>query len=371
MPSAPVLEAPNDFDAFALAEWLETTMMLEERTSINRSDIRARWALGSEPDQAEVDRLFAEIRRRAGTAPAVYPYRSPNSDSITLDADVDSTVYQFLLMLSMEHAPYRTENRYNEVSPALELLTAEALKAQLGPLANALPFGWPSSFGRPKYLGDAARWLANEMGVTVGPIDEDVDEDDKDGGIDVVGWSPFADGATSFLVVLCQCTVQMTYERKPGDVEPRMWMQWLRIGSSALVALSIPMAIPSDAKVRIHLRDRAALVLDRQRLCQLLSHRDLTTVAELDCIRGWVAGELPKVREALVGADKPPQVAPRRRPKKSVKSPVDGTSTANPAARSFDAGHAAQTAAAQQTTVHPDPSPDERSGGTQDSEAAE
>jgi hypothetical protein len=75
-------------------------------------------------------------------------------------------------------------------------------------------------------------------------IETDIDRDDKDGGIDVVAWNSFADGAPSFASFLLQCTTQATYERKPADVTPEKWSGWIRFGRGPSVGLSIPFAIP-------------------------------------------------------------------------------------------------------------------------------
>lgn len=312
------LEPPTGFTPFELAEWLETSMLLSRETPVSAAEIEAEFPQNQRPDAAEIDELLAEIRARADAAPTLYPFRA-RDDEVLVDPDVDPTIYFFLLALSVEVAPYRTENRFNEISPSLELITREAMLGLLGARAEARRFGWPNGDGRPENLADAVEWLAHEMGLEVGVVREDVDADDKDGGIDVAAWRPFADRGPSFPAYLIQVTTQITYERKPGDVVPEQWIAWIRFGREPQVGLSVPFAIPPDAKVRLSkLRYSTNLVLDRLRLCELLHDREMTRFQEHGAMAAWTDEEADRIKAAL--AERPPgrrpRLAKRRRPRR-------------------------------------------------------
>jgi hypothetical protein len=316
---APLIDVPTDFTEFDLAEWAETVMVLEKDQSISRTAIAGMFPAGQGPDAAELDALFAEIRRRADTAPNVYPFRAVD-ELIVMNDEVDPTIYSFLLILSLESAPYRTENRFNEIGPFLELLTREAMLEYLGSGADAVRFGSDAD-GRPRLLAEAVVWLARRMGLEATPdtIAEDIDGDDKDGGIDVAAWHGFADGEPSFASFLIQCTTQVTYERKPADVTPDKWGAWIRFGKSPSVVLSIPFAIPQDAKVRGDLRYKVHLLLERFRICELLSKHDLTPYeTDLSSMAQWTDQEIGRVQAAVTTA-RPPRLAKARR---SRKGPV-------------------------------------------------
>lgn len=316
-----MLEPPTDYTAFELAEWLEIYMLLNGLTSLSRSGIGVLFPAGQSPDGAELDQLFGEVRRRADLSPTLYPYRVLEESVVRAD-HVDGRIYEFLLSLSIERAPFRVESRYNEVNPSFELVTREALIQYSGGGGQGRRFGWPNGDGRPEHLGKAVEWLASEMGLSVGVVWEDVDDDDKDGGIDVAVWKPFADRSPSFSVWLAQCTVQATYERKAADIQPEMWMAWINFGKAPEEVLCIPYAIPHDAKVRNHLKYSFNLVLDRFRLCELLdSHSNMQSFDEYETIATWIKAEKEKTRAALLAPPDPkksktPKIAKRRRPRR-------------------------------------------------------
>lgn len=271
------IDPPSGFGPFELAEWVEAYIQLNGLASISRSAIAASFPAGQAPDAAELDEFFAEIRRRASAAPNLYPY-STNDDLIETRNDVDATAYDFLVILSIEAAPYRTGNGFNEVSPWLELLGREALLQYMGG-GKAVRFGWPAGDGRPEHLVDAIPWLAKLLELPVGNISE-IDLDDKDGGVDVVGWRPFADHQPSFAVYLVQVTVQATYERKGRDVNSEAWLAWILFGKPPVSALAIPYAIPPEAKSWIQLKRQVNLVLDRVRIVEMVDPRDLASFPE-------------------------------------------------------------------------------------------
>jgi hypothetical protein len=313
-----ILEPPTDFTPFELAEWLETSMLLSQETPVSAAEIEAQFPQNQRPDAAEIEELLAEIGSRADVAPSLYPFRA-RDEEVFVDPDVDATIYFFLLTLSVEVAPYRTGSRFNEINPSLELITREAMLGLLGSGAEARRFGWPNGDGRPENLADAVEWLATEMGLEVGVVREDVDDDDKDGGIDVAAWRPFADRGPSFPAFLIQVTTQASYERKPGDVVPEQWIAWIRFGREPQIGLSVPFAIPPDAKVRLSkLRYSANLLLDRLRLCELLEGRDMTRFEEHAAMARWTEEEVGRIKTAL--AERPPErrprLAKRRRPRR-------------------------------------------------------
>jgi hypothetical protein len=318
-----LIEPPTDFTVFELAEWLETAMVLEGIERISQAEIEDRFPVNQRPEAAVIEELAAEIGSRADMAPATYPFRAGHEE-IFIDPTIDPTIYLFLLVLSIESAPYRTQSRYNEIGPSLELLTREAMLAMLGSAAEGRRFGWPAGDGRPELLLEAVEWLASEMGLEVGEVAEDVDEDDKDGGIDVAAWHPFPDKRPSFPVYLIQCTVQATYERKPADVVPDQWAAWIRFGRHPDIGLAVPFAIPPDAKVRLKLRYTTDVLLDRMRLCVLTEQRDLASFEEYGFMSDWTAREIGLIRDELTapqaadaGKAKPkPKLARKRRPRK-------------------------------------------------------
>src|SRR5258707_1228661 len=136
------LDLPASFDAWELVDWIETSMVLADETSWSRTAILDSFASGAEPDQAELDYAFEEIRRRATVAPNVYPFRiDEDSGVIERDANVDPRVYEFLVIVSIGGAPFRKRNQFTKVNAIFDLLVREALRSYMGaPDAQAVRF---------------------------------------------------------------------------------------------------------------------------------------------------------------------------------------------------------------------------------------
>ena len=243
----PLLEPPTDFTPFDLAEWIEISMLLAGESRVSAAEIESWFPQNQRPDAAEMDGLFAQIRERASIAPCIYPFRAVDEE-IIVDEEVDPTIYGFLRPVGgacaiSEGQPLQRNQSLartsSHVRPCCGFLGQAPRRAASGGRAD----------GRPEYLAEAVEWLAGEMGLEVGAVREDVDDDDKDGGVDVVAWYPFADGWTLFPTFLVQVTTEATYERKPKDVVPEQWVSWIRFGRLPQVGLSVPFAISNDAKV--------------------------------------------------------------------------------------------------------------------------
>ncbi len=287
-------------------------MVVDQVQALSRAAIQRLFVAGAGPDTVELDELFAEVRRRSASAPTIYPFREVE-ERIEIDASVDQTVYLLLLYLSFEKTPFRREKRFHEINPTFDLLVREALRAYAGSGSKGVRFGWKAGDDRPEHLADAVRWLAGLMKLPVGTVDDDVDEDDKDGGVDVVVWSPFDDGLPGFSIYLAQCTVQIDFDRKGRDVNTHRWSTWIQAGRSFQPALGVPFAVAPDAKVRKTMSYDSSVFLDRLRICASLKDIDLKVFPEVQKAGKWLSNELNTLRLEL---SEPTLGSPAKRMKK-------------------------------------------------------
>lgn len=172
------------------------------------------------------------------------------------------------------------------------------------------------------------------MGLdTTDTLEVEVDEDDKDGGVDVIVWHGLGDANPAFPVFLIQCTVQSRWEKKPCDVVPERWSAWIRFGKEPTIGLAIPQAVPDDAKVRAQTKYTTGVLLERIRLCQLMEGRDISGLVEYAFMETWTLDEITLIVDQLTtlpaagpGKRKKqrPRLARTRRPVKSAAEEVTG-----------------------------------------------
>lgn len=295
----PVLDPPTVFESWSLVDWIEKTILFEDLDRISRAEILRRLGV-DQPDFVELDQTFDEVRRRRQIAPGSYPLAVADDGTIELDGRVDPRVYWFLLLLAQVPAPYRDLDEFTRIAPAFDLLSREALKAYLGWGSHAMRFGVPVTDGRATSLARALEGLAKAIGRDVISLKK-VRSTDQDGGVDVVGWKPLASGGKIFPVHLVQCTVQRNFKRKPSDITPWMWMEFIDFGTPPAIGLTVPFALAPTATQHRDVNWRADLFLDRFGLCEHLETSALAAYEpEWGFMTAWVAEERERELKALV-----------------------------------------------------------------------
>ena len=286
--------APTDVDdEVALADWVEATMLVEQRTHLSRARIRRDVAalLADDDPDVTVDVILQEIARRGRVCPDGYPFRSDASGA-GYTASTTAVPYVFLLALSVSR-PFREKRRYVETDSLFDFLVLDALQRYLGEGASGVRFGAPASGQRPPNFRDAMKWLAALLRLPPGRGTPRVPS--GDGGLDVVVWRAFGDGRSGFLVILAQCTVQLDFYGKARDLASDVWRGWIDFGKDPHLVLAIPFVVPMGYVKWDELRREVHTVLDRLRLCELLGAAALT---EARATAKWVAAEVAIMRGA-------------------------------------------------------------------------
>jgi hypothetical protein len=329
------LPIPKGQNSAALADWVEATLingstdalsevriarlLKGEASEVAEEELRAELSAfeGNGDDEeteedielsqlgveAEAERdvrlelLTEEIELRAQLGQNVYPFRVRGDRVVQVDV-YGENAYFFLLALSSKDAAYRHDRRTHEVEAAFDLLALEAMRRYLGHEAEGVRFSKMSSDAddsttRPKLFSEAIEWLRNLLDLREGhkkPLDEELDrhwewEDEsdprpalntyQDGGVDLVVWWKFKDGRRGFPVLLVQCTVQLTWERKLGDIPIKLWEQWINFSMvPPQTALVIPFSEDPEDERWDDRSLRAGIVVDRVRLLELLDELD-------------------------------------------------------------------------------------------------
>lgn len=325
------LPPPSSYDEHILTEYVELVLLIEDEGHLSLSELVSRFPSGQRPSSSEIGLIRSEVNKRAFLLGGAYPYRADDAGVYRMP-DREPGVYDFMLLLSLESAPYRRENRYTQVNKIFDLLVREAIKARLQPNGQAVRFGTPVQDGRPTLFEDAIPWLAAKMGLA--QLSEDLPVDDNDCGVDVVAWQPFASGRSGFPVWLIQATVQLAYERKALQIPLELWKQMIALGPSPDTALAIPFTVRDgdDRWMKISLAVNS--LFDRIRICEMLERADLTSFEEYGELRQFVRDEIGKIRSTVDSAgdstedgeapsEQAPRIAkPRRQRASAARDPL-------------------------------------------------
>lgn len=289
--SAVQIAAPTDAnDETGLADWLEATLLIEQRKQMPRARIRkyVKERLADEDPDVTVDVVLQEVARRQRLCRTSYPFAEDGSKVVYTSSGA-ALPYLFMLAISTSR-PYRAESRQKETDELFDVLVLDALKRYLGAGCEGIRFGAPASGKRPPNFRDAIGWLAKEMKLPTGT--GRARPTAGDGGLDVVVWRRFRDDRAGYLVVLAQCTVQMDWFDKARDLAEDVWRGWIDFGKDPHLALAIPFVVPQDFKKWDELRRNVHTVLDRLRLCELLGTTPITRRTEA---AKWVTDEIKRM----------------------------------------------------------------------------
>ncbi|WP_228941988.1 hypothetical protein [Nocardioides sp. Leaf374] len=315
------IEAPKSSDPVELAHYIEAEMLVSGEEYLSLAEVRDGWTSGQAPSEEELDFAFAEIDRRARHMGTHYPFFTVDN-GVGFDKSGSSDLYSFLTLLSLRETPLRLAKDYPRSDPLFDAVVREAVRAALGPRAQALVFGWPPRGGRPSEFPKAVEWLAKRLGV--GLRSHEAYSESLDGGVDIIGWAPFPDGQIAFPIVLAQNTIQRAFVKKPRDVVPEDWREWIRVKSDPLVGFAVPFFMRPKDPWWERAGTNVTYLWDRGRLVHELRLIDPTSWPEWPDIRAFVEEEVAGLHGSVAAA-KPVDALPRSRKDRVIPPPIAAT----------------------------------------------
>jgi len=220
-------------------------------------------------DHPILDEVMGEIEHRAGSCGAGYPFEvDAGGTSITRKANWTDLNYTNLLLISFIDCKNAVPTAHGNAYPArlFEAICVIAAENYLGGRthgARCFHFGSP----RPNGSGfsDALQNLAEALqGRRLGELVPDAEKDD---GLDVFAWRPFADQRCNFVCLFGQCATGYNWPDK--NPEPLQFLDvWLRIETNAVNGvLFVPFTLTKTDWTK---KSRAVVVFDRCRITALV-----------------------------------------------------------------------------------------------------
>jgi hypothetical protein len=209
---------------------------------------------------------FRILEKRKQILGDSYPFVLDESFIVT-NKKVQESLYIQLLFLTPKVGLFTSGNTWNlEIASQLfEDISENSLSNFFGMNTNTLNFGFPSRSGRPSEFGAAVEWLSKKSNIRLGNAFRPPRK--KDGGVDIFVWKHFSDNQPGIPIMLVQCTIKEDYINKIGDIDLRLWANWLSSDIEPLVALAVPgVVIKEEIWSEITTR---GILLDRLRLVEL------------------------------------------------------------------------------------------------------
>lgn len=287
LPNSPMAIFPHTprfkDDAIKLADWLE----FEALTSCNGvgSLLELARQLGiagvgdaedegrEEPrqfaDNPKLDDVMGEIEARSTGCAEGYPFDiDAGGNCISRKAEWTGFTYTNLLLLSLIDCHNPVQSAVGRLFPArlFEAICVGVAEKYLGGSelgAKAFHFGAPRPDGSG--FSTALKALTESIGgKQLGIVDPSAEKDD---GLDVLAWRPFADLRCNFMCLFGQCATGADWPNK--NPEPKEFLNvWLRLETPAVnPALFVPFTLSPTDWLK---KSQSLIVFDRCRISALV-----------------------------------------------------------------------------------------------------
>jgi len=222
---------------------------------------------------------FSQLKKRAEILGTKYPFKVDDSYIVTSQT-IEDSVYIQLLFLTPKSGISTQGKIYNldVASKLFEDIAEQSLQTFFGANTQTLNFGFPSKSDRPAEFAAAVKWLSEKTNIRLGNAYRPPRK--KDGGVDLFVWKSFPDKRPGIPIMLVQCTIKDDFINKIGDIDLKLWANWLSSDIEPLVALAVPGVVTKD-EIWSEITTRGIL-LDRLRLVQSFDNSLNKKVENLD-----------------------------------------------------------------------------------------
>ena len=249
-----------------IADWVESLAASQPGNPLPMQRVQEISESFANLGQNIVPFVFRSLEKRKEVLKELYPFEIDESYIVTRKR-VRESVYLQLLFLTSKVGLFTLGTAWNleKASQLFEDITQRSLSNFFGSNTQTVNFGFPSRSGRPAEFPAAVKWLSQKANIRLGNAFRPPRK--KDGGVDLFVWKSFSDKHPGIPMMLVQCTVKEDFINKIGDIDLRLWANWLSSDIEPLVALAIPGVVTRN-EIWSEITTRGIL-LDRLRLVEL------------------------------------------------------------------------------------------------------
>jgi hypothetical protein len=249
-----------------VADWIEALAASQSGKPLSMQKVQEISESFANVGQNVIPFAFRLLEKRQQILKDLYPFTIDETFIVTKKIVRDSFYLQ-MLFLTPKAGLFTSGATWNleKASQLFEDLTEKALSNFFGSNTHTANFGFPSRSGRPAEFSAAVEWLSKKTNIRLGNAFRPPRK--KDGGVDLFVWKSFSDNQPGIPVMLVQCTIKEDFINKIGDIDLRLWANWLSSDIEPLVALAVPGVVTKE-EVWSEITTRGIL-LDRMRLTEL------------------------------------------------------------------------------------------------------
>ena len=248
-----------------ISDWIESLAVVQKGRPLPIQKIQEISENFASVSTNRIPFSFSQLKKRAEILGTKYPFKVDDSYIVTSQT-IEDSVYIQLLFLTPKSG-ISTQGRIYNIDVASKLfedIAEQSLQTFFGANTQTLNFGFPSKSDRPAEFASAVKWLSEKTNIRLGNAYRPPRK--KDGGVDLFVWKSFPDKRPGIPIMLVQCTVKDDFINKIGDIDLKLWANWLSSDIEPLVALAVPGVVTKD-EIWSEITTRGIL-LDRLRLVQ-------------------------------------------------------------------------------------------------------
>ena len=268
-----------------ISDWIESLAVVQKGRPLPIQKIQEISENFASVSTNRIPFSFSQLKKRAEILGTKYPFKIDDSYIVTSQT-IEESVYLQLLFLTPKSGISTQGKIYNldVASKLFEDIAEHSLQTFFGANTQTLNFGFPSKSDRPAEFAAAVKWLSEKTNIRLGNAYRPPRK--KDGGVDLFVWKSFPDKRPGIPIMLVQCTIKDDFINKIGDIDLKLWANWLSSDIEPLVALAVPGVVTKD-EIWSEITTRGIL-LDRLRLVQSSDDSLNKKVENLDYLKRLV-----------------------------------------------------------------------------------